>query len=106
MSDRRGNLQVLQIDNLSNGMTAQLALGMVCLVGLFQLEGAWLPYLILPIFFLSGAVRPAYPLMGSNRAKIPSSWVLSRGPATSWLRLSPSSPTSGAGRFLSTAQIA
>jgi hypothetical protein len=38
----------------------------VILVGAFHLRGAWLPYLVLPLFFLDGALWPTQMLVGSN----------------------------------------
>ncbi len=66
LSDRHGNRLTLQILNVGNGLTALSALLLVILVGLLRPQGAWLPYLVLPLFFLSGAIRPAQPLVGSN----------------------------------------
>ncbi len=66
LSDRRGNRLVMQLLSLGSGMTALLALALVALVELAHLQGAWLPYLALPLFFLDGATRPAQILAGSN----------------------------------------
>ena len=66
LSDRRGNRLVMRLLSLGSGLTALLALAVVGLVGFLRLEGDWLPYLVLPLFFLNGAVRPAQMLAGSN----------------------------------------
>jgi MFS family permease len=66
LSDRRGNRLVLRFVTLGRGLTVLLALALVSLVSLFQLKGTWLPYLVLPLFFLDGAVQPAQMLVGSN----------------------------------------
>jgi MFS family permease len=66
LSDRRGNRLVLRFVTLGRALTALLALALVSLVSLLQLKGAPLPYLVLPLFFLDGAVQPAEMLVGSN----------------------------------------
>jgi MFS family permease len=71
ISDRRGNRLVMRLANLGNGATALLALILVGLVGLLPptsqaVEGGWLPYLALPLFFLDGAIQPALMLVGNN----------------------------------------
>lgn len=66
LSDRHGNRLVLRLLLLGIGGTALLALALVGAVALFGLQGAWLPYLALPLFFLDGATRPAQELAGSN----------------------------------------
>lgn len=73
LSDRRGNRLVMRLVSLGSGATTLLALALVGLVGFFPSvlgglgpQGAWLPYLALPLFFLDGAVRPAQILAGSN----------------------------------------
>ncbi len=77
LSDRRGNRLVMRLVSLGSGLTALLALALMGLVeflppasgglgGVLRLQGAWLPYLALPLFFLDGAVRPAQILTGSN----------------------------------------
>ena len=66
LSDRRGNRLVMKLLSLGGGLTALLALGMVGLVAWLRLQGAWLPYLVLPLFILDGATRPAQVLAGSN----------------------------------------
>ena len=66
LSDRRGNRLVMQLLSLGSGGTALLALALVGLVELWQLQGTWLPYLALPLFFLDGAIRPAQILSGNN----------------------------------------
>lgn len=66
LSDRRGNRLVLRLLLLGIGGTALLALALVGAVALFRPHGAWLPYLVLPFFFLIGAMAPAQELVGSN----------------------------------------
>jgi len=66
LSDRRGNQLVMRVLNLGTGTTVLLALTLVGMVALLQPQGAWLPYLVLPLFFLDGAVRPGQVLSGSN----------------------------------------
>ena len=66
VSDRRGNRLVMKLLMLGNGTTALLALGVVLLAGLVQRGGTWLPFLVLPLFALDGASRPAQTLVGSN----------------------------------------
>ena len=66
LSDARGNRLAMRLMSLGNGITVLLALLLMALVGLLQLQGAWLPYLAIPIFFLDGAVRPAQMLTGNN----------------------------------------
>lgn len=66
LSDRRGNQLVMRILNLGTGATLLLALILVFMMALLRLEGDWLPYLALPLFFLDGAVRPGQVLSGSN----------------------------------------
>ncbi len=66
LSDRRGNRVVMQLLSLSSGATTLLALALVGLVELWHIQGTWLPYLALPLFFLDGAIRPAQILSGSN----------------------------------------
>jgi MFS family permease len=66
LSDRRGNHLLLRAQILGRGGTALLALALVGLVGLLRLQGGWLPYLVLPLFFLDGAVLPTLALTGSN----------------------------------------
>jgi MFS family permease len=66
LSDRYGNRLAMKVFNLGNGLTALLALALVGLVGLLHLQGTWLPWLVIPLFFLDGAVRPAQMLVGSN----------------------------------------
>jgi hypothetical protein len=45
---------------------ALLALALIVVVTLSQIQGSWLPYLILPIFILDGVLMPAQMLAGSN----------------------------------------
>ncbi len=66
VSDRRGNQLVMRLLNLGTGATVLLALLLVCMVALTHPQGTWLPYLVLPLFFLDGAVRPGQVLAGSN----------------------------------------
>jgi MFS family permease len=66
LSDRHGNRLVMRMLILGNSLVLLLALALVGLLGLLKLQGVWLPYLVLPLFFLNGAVRPAQPLVGSN----------------------------------------
>jgi hypothetical protein len=66
VSDRRGNRLVMRLLLLGKGLTVLLALALVGLVALLGYQKAWLPYLALPLFFLEGAVKPAYMLIGSN----------------------------------------
>jgi len=46
--------------------TAFLALALVGFVSISKPQGAWLPYLALPLFFLDGGLFPAGILSGSN----------------------------------------
>jgi MFS family permease len=66
LSDVRGNRLVMRLASVARGLGALLAIGMVALVSIAGLQGAWLPYLALPIFFLEGATTPAAMLVGSN----------------------------------------
>jgi MFS family permease len=66
LSDDRGNRLVLQLSVMGSGLTASLALILVLLTGSFRLQGGWLPYLVVPLFFLDGALRPTQTLVGSN----------------------------------------
>jgi MFS family permease len=66
LSDRRGNQLALRLLALGSGLTAFLALALSGLVSLTHLQGAWLPYLVIPLYVLEGAMRPAYVLTGSN----------------------------------------
>ena len=66
LSDVRGNRLVMRLMSLGSGLTVLLSLMLVVLVDLFRPQGAWLPYLAVPIFFLDGAVRPADMLVGNN----------------------------------------
>lgn len=66
VSDRLGNRLVMCLLSLGYGLTALLALGLVILMTSLPLQGFWLPYLALPLFFLNGAVWPARILAGSN----------------------------------------
>jgi len=66
LSDRRGNRLVMRLLSLGGGLTALLALILVLTVSAFHPQGAWLPYLVLPLFLLDGAIRPAQIMAGSN----------------------------------------
>lgn len=66
VSDRKGNRLVLRLMTLGNILATSLALVLVAAVSFLQLRGPWLPYLAIPIFFLSGAMVPAQMLVGSN----------------------------------------
>jgi len=66
LSDRRGNRLVLRLVTAGKvGMTA-LVLGLSVLVRSAELSGWWLPYLMVPVFALEGALRPAGMISGSN----------------------------------------
>jgi MFS family permease len=66
ISDRKGNLLVLKLLTGGRGLTLLLAFLLVGVVSILQLEGAWLPYLALLLFFLDGALFPAGIMAGSN----------------------------------------
>ena len=66
LSDRQGNQLVMRVMSLGIAVTASLAMVLAGLVEALHPQGAWLPYLALPLFFLNGAVRPAQALVGSN----------------------------------------
>lgn len=66
LSDRRGNRIVMQLMSVVSGLASVVAVALVIVVGTGLLSGDWLPYLALPLFFLSGAVVPAKILSGSN----------------------------------------
>lgn len=66
LSDRRGNRLAMELQCIGNGATALLALALVAGVALLRPQGPWLPYLVLPLFFLDGAMRPVATLTGSN----------------------------------------
>lgn len=66
LSDRKGNRLVMRLFSLGTGLASLLALALVALTGGARLQGAWLSYLALPLFFLNGAVLPAKVLSGSN----------------------------------------
>ncbi len=66
LSDLRGNRLVMRLMCLARGLAVLLAIGVVALVEIADLQGDWLPYLALPIFFLEGATVPAYMLVGNN----------------------------------------
>ena len=66
LSDARGNRLVMRLMSLARGLAVLVALGLVAAVQVVHPQGAWLPYLALPIFFLEGATVPAYMLVGSN----------------------------------------
>jgi MFS family permease len=66
LSDRHGNQLVLRLQALGSGLAALLVLALTGLGSLINLQGAWLPYLALPLYVLEGAIRPTYVLTGSN----------------------------------------
>jgi MFS family permease len=66
LSDAWGNRLAMRLMTVGNGLTVLLALLLLALVGGLRLQGAWLPYLAIPIFFLDGAVRPAQMMTGNN----------------------------------------
>jgi MFS family permease len=66
ISDRKGNRLVLRLLIGGRGLTLLMALVLVGLVSLLQLEGSWLPYLALPLFLLDGMLFPAGIMAGSN----------------------------------------
>jgi len=66
LSDRRGNQVVMRLMSAGAGLAALVAIGLVMLVNSAHPEGHWLPYLVLPLFLLNGAVLPAKVLSGSN----------------------------------------
>jgi MFS family permease len=66
VSDQKGNRLVMRLLIGGKGLALLLALALVGSVSLLKLEGAWLPYLALPLFFLDGATFPAGILAGSN----------------------------------------
>jgi MFS family permease len=66
ISDQKGNRLVMRLLIGGKGLTLLLALALVGSVSLLKLEGAWLPYLALPLFLLDGAMFPAGILAGSN----------------------------------------
>jgi MFS family permease len=66
LSDRYGNRLAMQLLSLGSGATVLLALILIATVEFLHLQGTWLPYLALPLFFLDGAIRPAQVLSGSN----------------------------------------
>jgi MFS family permease len=66
ISDQKGNRLVMRLLVGGKGLTMLLALALVGSVSLLKPEGAWLPYLALPLFFLDGATFPAGILAGSN----------------------------------------
>lgn len=66
LSDRRGNRLALRLQIVVTGLTLLSALVLVSFVALSHPQGAWLPYLALPLFFLDGALLPTYILTGNN----------------------------------------
>ena len=66
LSDRYGNRLVMRLLSLGSGATVLLALALVASVEFLHLQGTWLPYLAVPLFFVDGAIRPAQILSGSN----------------------------------------
>lgn len=66
VSDRRGNRLVMLWTCLGGGMVSLMALALVVGVSLLSPQGSFLPYLVLPLFLLDGALRPASALVGNN----------------------------------------
>jgi Na+/melibiose symporter-like transporter len=66
LSNRKGNRIVMRLMSIGSGFAALLGITLVAVVGACHPQGAWLPYLALPLFFLNGAVLPAKVLSGSN----------------------------------------
>ncbi len=66
LSDRRGNRMVMRLLSLGYALTALAALALVAGVEKLQWHGAWLPSLVIPLYLLDGAIRPAQILAGSN----------------------------------------
>lgn len=66
ISDRRGNRLVMRLLSLGYGLAALLAMALVAGVEFFHLNGAWLPFLVIPLYLIDGAIRPAQILAGSN----------------------------------------
>ncbi|HEY77049.1 MAG TPA: MFS transporter [Thermoflexia bacterium] len=66
ISDKRGNRLVMRLQSLGYGLTALLALALVVGVESLHLRGTWLPFLVVPLYFIDGAIRPAQILAGSN----------------------------------------
>jgi len=66
LSDLRGNRLIMRLMCLARGLGVLLAIGLVALVDVTSPQGAWLPYLALPLFFLERATVPAAMLVGSN----------------------------------------
>jgi MFS family permease len=66
LSDRRGNRVIIRIVTTGRTLTNLLAGALAGAVAIFGLQGGWLPYLALPLFFLDGALLPAGILSGSN----------------------------------------
>lgn len=66
LSDRKGNRLALRLLCLSGTATTLLAIALVGGVALFRPQGAWVPYLLLPLYVIDGASRPAMMITGSN----------------------------------------
>ncbi|HHS96364.1 MAG TPA: MFS transporter [Chloroflexi bacterium] len=66
VSDKRGNRLVMRMMSLGYTLTALAALALVAGVEQFQWHGDWLPFLVIPLYLLDGAIRPAQILAGSN----------------------------------------
>ncbi len=66
VSDRQGNRLVMLWVSLGSGLISLIALALVVGVSVFSPQGAFLPYLVLPLFLLDGALRPAAALVGNN----------------------------------------
>jgi MFS family permease len=69
-SDRHGNRLVLRLITAGKAITTVLALGLSVFVHSAGhgpgISGQWLPYLMLPVFALEGALQPAGVISGSN----------------------------------------
>ncbi|MCX7680804.1 MAG: MFS transporter [Anaerolineae bacterium] len=66
LGDQRGNRLVMKLLASGSALTPVLALVLMGTVAAFRPQGAWLPYLALPIFLMDGLMRPAHMLAGSN----------------------------------------
>jgi MFS family permease len=66
ISDRKGNQLVMRLLAAGKAGTAFLALALVGFVSISKPQGAWLPYVALPLFLLDGGLFPAGILSGSN----------------------------------------
>jgi hypothetical protein len=66
LSDRKGNRVVMRLLSFGTGLAALVGVTLVIVVDVGHLQGSWLAYLALPLFFLNGVVLPAKILSGSN----------------------------------------